>query len=123
VALILLSLATRNSQAQTSDWRAVQNLQPGTLISVKSKHRVKCKFLRATDDAVSCEIIRGGLLGVATKAPPDLMFNRQSVREVRLEHADGSNAAIGAVIGAGAGAVFGASGPNTDLNRSASTVV
>ena len=55
------------------------------------------------------------------KAPPDLVIDRQVVREVRLEHTDGSNAAFGAVIGAGA--VFGAAGRNSDLNRGASTAV
>src|SRR5882762_4356309 len=92
VTLVLLSLSASDSQAQTGDWRAVQNLQAGTLISVKAKHRVKCQFLRATDDAVSCEVIRSGLLGTISQAT-DLTFDRQSVREVRLEHTDGSNAA------------------------------
>jgi len=122
-SLILLVLSAQSLQARTGDWRMVESLQAGTLISVKSKHRVKCRFVRATDDALSCEIIRSGLAGAVMKGPPDLICDRQSVREVRLEHTDGSNAAFRAVIGAGAGAVVGAAGHNTDFNRSASTVV
>ncbi len=60
---------------------------------------------------------------MVSKVPDDLTFDRRRIREVRLEHSNGSNALVGAAIGGGAGAVFGAVGPNTDLNKGASTVV
>jgi hypothetical protein len=44
--------------AQTRDWQAVKNLQPGTRISVRSDHlfiRNTCFFLSATDDQLVCE--------------------------------------------------------------------
>ena len=121
--LVVLSLFASTAQSQTGDWYAGENLQTGTLISVRAKHRVKCTFVAATTDRVTCQLITEGLLGTVSQAAIKMSFDRQSVREVRLEHSDGSNAAVGAVIGAGAGAVFGAVGRNTDLNRGASTVV
>ena len=123
VALVLVSLLASTAQSQTGDWHAVENLQTGTLISVRAKHRVKCTFVAATADMVTCQLITGGLLGTVSKAAIKMIFDRQNVREVRLQHSDGSNTAVGAVVGAGVGAVFGAVGRNTDLNRGASTVV
>ena len=116
-------LLASTAQAQTGDWRLVQNIQVDTVISVQTQHRVKCAFLYATDTEVVCRPVHRGLAGLAGIGPSEFRFERQRVREVRLEHSDGHNAAVGAAIGAGAGAVFGAVGRNTVLNRGASTVV
>ena len=118
-----LLLLASSAQAQGSDWRAVEKLQNGSLISVKSKHRVKCTFLYATDDELVCKPIRQGLAGLAAIGPSEFRFDRRNVRDVRFENTDSHNAAVGAAIGAGAGAVFGAVGRNTDLNRGPSTLV
>ena len=74
VTLILLLLSAQNLQAQSGDWHMAESLQAGTLISVRSKHRVKCRFARATDDALSCEIIRSGLAGTVMKRAPILFL-------------------------------------------------
>lgn len=101
-------------QAQSGGWRAVENITPGSRISVKAKHRVRCIFQRATEDELVCERMNRGLLRIA---PPEIELDRPSVREVRLERSDDANAAVGAVIGAGVGAATGASTGNGTSTR------
>lgn len=95
-------------QAQTGDWRAVENLKPGTRISVKARHRILCVFQAATDDELVCKPLRFSRLG-----PAESRFDRQTVREVRLPPNQAKDAWIGAGIGAGAGAITGASRSGT----------
>ena len=101
------------AQAQTGDWQAVENLKPGTRISVKARHRVRCIFQGATLDELTCK--RSDRLFRTLSS--EIVFDRQSVREVRLERSDEANAAVGAAIGAGAGAAAGASNGNGTLTR------
>jgi hypothetical protein len=111
--LALLILAS-SAQAQTGNWQAVENIKPGSRISVKAEHRVRCIFRYATDDELVCKRIHRGLF---RSAPPEIAFDRPSVREVRLEKSDEANAAVGAAIGAGVGAAAGASNGNGTLTR------
>jgi hypothetical protein len=101
------------AQAQTGDWQAIENLKPGTRISVKARHRVRCVFQRASQDELACERFDR----LFRTLPSKIVFDRQSVREVRLERSNEANAAVGAAIGAGAGAAAGASSGNGTLTR------
>jgi len=67
-AIFFLSAAVllaSTAPAQTGDWQAVKNLQPGTKISVHSAspfHNL-CIFERATDEQLVCEHILHGPAG------------------------------------------------------------
>ena len=93
--LLLSSLAP----AQTGDWQAVKNLQPGTKISVQSGTRfhILCTFEYATDEQLLCERVLRGPRGPVI--PPERTYARAKIREVRFEHSDGTNMATGALIG------------------------
>jgi len=93
------------AQAQAGDWRAVQQLAPGSRISVKIRFHVLCDFEGATDAVLVCEPVRRPTL----MGPGEFRFDRKRVREVRLEHSDDANTAVGAAVGAGVGATVGAS--------------
>ena len=95
--------------AQSGDWQAVRSLRPGTKISVRYQHSFHsmCLFQHATDDQLVCERILRGTSRVLI--PAEAVYQRDKVREVRLEHGDDANIAIGAAIGGGVGAAIGAS--------------
>ena len=104
--------------AQTKDWQAVKNLAPGTKISVHSnRHRFRdtCLFQRATDNQLFCEWELHGLTSILI--PPDVIYQRKEVREVRLEHRNVSNMAMGAAVGGGIGAAAGAAKGGGPLTR------
>ncbi len=90
--LAFLIMASR-TQAQTGDWQAVENVRPGSRISVRAKYRVRCIFQRATQDELVCERIQSGLIRISLS---EITFDRWSVREGRLEPSDEANAAVGA---------------------------
>jgi hypothetical protein len=72
-ALLLASTAP----AQTGDWQAVKNLQPGTKISVHSAgpfHNL-CVFERATDEQLVCEHILHGPRGAFI--PSEYVYERK----------------------------------------------
>jgi uncharacterized protein YcfJ len=92
----------------------VKNLWPGSTISVRATHRIKCIFRLATDDALICDPIQRGLILLG---PTEVTIDRKSVREVRREHSEGANEVAGAAIGAGIGAVIGASTGNGTVTR------
>ena len=100
-SLLVVLLLGPNAQAQTGDWRAVRNLQPGARIMVKTQHRYPCIFVSATEDELFCDVPQHRLTGL----PPRMTFSRQEVREVRREPNQAKDAWIGAGIGAGAGAI------------------
>jgi hypothetical protein len=113
-AALLLASA---SLAQTGDWQAVKNLQPGTKISVRSAslfHNL-CIFERATDEQLVCEHILHGPRGAFI--PSEHVYERKRIREVRLEHSDAANMATGAAIGGGIGATVDASATSGVLTR------
>ncbi|MGH9731363.1 MAG: GntR family transcriptional regulator [Candidatus Acidiferrales bacterium] len=80
--------------------------------------RLNCYFERATEDQLVCQPLqrRAPVIGPWTypvplprqPSPPDYVFERQKVQEVRLEHSEGVNELIGAAIGGSAGAALGA---------------
>ena len=97
---------TSSAQAQPGGWRAVENLKPRSRISVKVHLRTICFFVRATHDELVCELPADHRIPFG---PSQLTFDRQSIREVRLEHGEAADAALGAAIGGGVGAAVGAS--------------
>ncbi len=109
VVLVVIAL-TWSARAQTGDWRTVKRLPPGTRISVKAGrspiHSIICLFERASDDTLVCERVLSG--STRRVVPPEAVYERAGVREVRLERSDASNIAVGAVLGGGVGATLGA---------------
>jgi hypothetical protein len=104
-------------QAQTGDWRAVESLAPGTRISVKIRFHMQCNVTRVTDAALMCELVHERI------RPGEMTFNRKLIREVRLEHSDQANTAIGASLGGGVGVTVGASLGNRSLDRPVGALV
>ena len=115
------------AQAQTGDWQAVKNLQPGTKISVRSDHsfiRNACFFLSATDEQLVCErAVHARRRMIIPPIPSEAIYERNRVREVRLEHSEAANTMAGAGIGAGIGAALGASANNGTMTRGGSTLL
>src|SRR5450631_3391955 len=94
-AVLLVSTAN----AQTGDWEAVKNLPPGTRISVRSGHlfiRNTCFFLSATDDQLVCErALYSRRHMIVPPIPPEAVYERNRVREVRLGHGESVNMLAG----------------------------
>ena len=103
LSMLVMFMFGSSAQAQAGDWQAVMNLKSGTLISVKARHRVRCRFELASPDELVCKPPQFFHIG-----PSKITIDRQSVREVRLAHSDGPNVGVGMAIGAGVGAVAGA---------------
>jgi hypothetical protein len=98
--------------AQTGDWQSVMDLQPGTSISVKAGHFFAhnlCTLQSVNDETLVCERIQHGPGAFRVSPVHVFRYNRKIVREVRLEHSDEANTALGAAVGAGAGVAIGAS--------------
>ena len=108
-AVFVVLLFGSNAHARTGDWRAIQNLQPGARIMVKTQHRHPCIFVSATDDELFCDIPQHWRLGL----PPGMTFSRREIREVRKLPNQAKDAWIGAGIGAGAGAIIAGAGSRT----------
>jgi hypothetical protein len=113
--------AQRQASPQTqtraaSDWRAVQNIQRGSVISVKAPglRHARCYFDYADEQALYCVRVQHGSLRLH---PPGITVPRRDAQEVRLEHSEAANAAAGAAIGAGAGAAIGAGTGDRTLTR------
>jgi len=121
--LLTIPLLTSIALAQTGDWQAVKNLQPGTNISVRtaSPFHNLCVFEHATDEQLVCERTPRGPRGAFI--PPERVYPRKRIREVRLEHSDAANTAIGAAIGGGIGVAVGASVGNGTLTRGGGTLL
>ncbi len=107
VTLVLfLFVCVPASGRQVGSWQAVEDLDPGTRISVK-EHRgfpaFPCNFERADDQVLVCSTVHPVPFG-----PRRFTFKRGSVRRVRLEYSDAFNARVGGAIGFGAGATIGA---------------
>jgi hypothetical protein len=109
--LILLFLAVNtHAKAKAGDWRAVENLEPGTHVIVKAQRKYACTVEGANEDQLVCWVHQRRSFRTISIAIP-----RAEIREVRKlpEPHPGRDAWIGAAIGAGAGAIAGASdGPN-----------
>jgi hypothetical protein len=136
ISLLLLTALPPHAQAKkrTSEgnWQVVQNLSIGTPISVKARApHLMCYFERATDDALFCQPLRRR--GPATSRrpypspfplplppqPAEYVFKRQEIREIRLEHSEGTNQMLGALTVGGVMAAIGAArnGNSSGLTR------
>lgn len=104
-------------QAQTGDWQVVQNLQPGTRLTVKGRKTYLCSVEYATEDELVCE----GRRPFAMRRPPSAAIPRAEIHEIRLEPSQSKHGCIGAVIGAGVGAAVGAS-KNKGVRRAGALV-
>jgi hypothetical protein len=105
IVSILLTLWLMGSLAgaQSQDWQVVEELKPRTLISVEDMHRIihdTCRFQGVVDGQLLCEYSSHPF------GSNEIAFRQQSVRAVRKEH---NSTLIGLAIGAGAGAIIGAS--------------
>jgi hypothetical protein len=100
------------AQSQSTDWQSVKRIHPGTRISVKTRLRSICDFITATDETLVCEAAHPGLIPI-----PQFRLERNKVREVRLEHSDTTNNAVGAAVGGSVGAAGGAMAANKTLTR------
>jgi hypothetical protein len=109
LAAVLLLLSVPAALAQKGDWQVVKNIPPGAAISVKYRGlfiHVRCIFQSATDDRLVCaRILRGRSVVLI---PAEVSYERAKIQEVRLEHSDTSNMALGAAIGAAVGGALGA---------------
>jgi hypothetical protein len=113
-SMLALFMLGSSLQAQTGDWRAVKNLEPGTHIIVKAQRGYYCRVEGATDDQLVCEVQKRRSLRHVTLTIP-----RAEVREVRTLPNQAKSAWIGAGIGAGAGAIAGGSGSRTSRGANA----
>jgi uncharacterized protein (DUF736 family) len=107
-----------------SDWRIVEAIPLGTIISVDAgRGWHHCVFERADDNYLECSIDapRFPISLPALMVPPQIL-RRESVVKVRLENPYAS-AAAGAGIGAVAGAILGAVGNNQGGGRGGQAVI
>jgi hypothetical protein len=107
----LTFLCVASAPAQSGDWKVVQQLTPGTPISVKYGRfwiHNRCLFENATQDVLVCERVLYGTNRLFI--PPEAVYRRKLVREVRLERSDASNIAFGAAVGGAVGGALGAAG-------------
>ncbi|MFZ0637989.1 MAG: hypothetical protein WA755_08820 [Candidatus Acidiferrales bacterium] len=101
--LIIQPIAA-SAQAQKGDWRAVEELPYGAYITVKTQYRFACMFQSATDAELICGHGRGRF---GAPGAGEMKIDRASVREVRYEHMDHGNPAIGVAVGGALGAAVG----------------
>jgi hypothetical protein len=115
VTVLVMLLSVPGARAQKGDWKAVENLAPGTRISVKTAVRLICFFESATDDELVCSMHPPGPgLGISYER----RYDRSRIRDVRLEYSEAADIAIGATVGGGAGAIVGAvAGGNGTVTR------
>lgn len=121
VLFMALSIpALGNNISSKRSWRAVQSLNPGTPISVKTYSlHLLCYFEHATAEELVCEPLAPGFLRTPPPGPypyprpyprtaAEYVFQRSLVQEVRLEHSEAANEMIGIGIGGAIGAGVGA---------------
>jgi hypothetical protein len=94
------ALLVANASAQSSDWSTVQSLPSGTKLTVELSHRQfgHCFVDEISDRRLECTFGRWPLSRRRA-------FPRDQIRAIFIAR---NTAAVGAVVGAGTGAVFGA---------------
>ena len=92
--------AQAQAQTQTGDWRAVENLEPGSHVIVKAQRRYACTVEGATESELTCWVHRRRPFRIVS-----IVIPRSEIREVRTLPNQAKDAWIGAGIGAGAGAI------------------
>jgi Uncharacterized protein conserved in bacteria len=94
-----------NPQVQKGSWIFVQNLEAGTLITVKKTRGVElCHFARASEDDLECRTVGDPYL---LRRAKNVTIPRNDIREVRLPPNQTRHGWAGAGIGAGVGAGLG----------------
>ena len=88
------------ADGQTNDWRSVENLAPGTTISVVKRTRLDCDLVNVTDSELTCDHSIAGDMR-------RYVFKREQVREVRLEMPQHNQWVKGAAVGAAIGGLLG----------------
>jgi hypothetical protein len=94
--MVSLALASSAICAQTGDWQTVETLKPGTVVSIKTRHRYLCTVDHVTSRELVCQP-RGARI---VPSPLSAGFPRAEIREIRLEHNQLKDAWIGAGVGA-----------------------
>ena len=133
-SLALFALLAPYLHAQTGDWNAVENLAPGTSMSVKGRghFHLMCTFVQANDDRLVCArpahyqpiLTRRFPFPVPTPIQgPYYFFDRRQIRDVRLEHSRANNALIGAAVVGGAFAAVGANSDSGTLTRGGGAIL
>ena len=88
--LLLASPLTSSAADRKPDWKAVQNISPGTHILVTANGGRYCAFQRATEDQLFCTM---NYPGSTYRGPhPDYVFSRAEVRDVCVGEAAFCNA-------------------------------
>lgn len=116
--LLFTFLSVASARAQSRNWNVVEQLAPGTPISVKYGRfwlHNRCVFERATEEVLVCERVSYGMSRLFI--PPVAEYRRKLVREIRLEHSDASNIAFGAALGGAVGGALGAAGSGDTHTR------
>ena len=104
-----------SAEAQTGNWRAVENLPPGRQISVKAQRRYFCVLESTNDSELVCEVHLRRTPRTSTITIPQAEV--REVREARTLPNQRKSALIGAGIGAGGGAIV--AGVNSTTSRGA----
>jgi len=82
--------------AQTNDWRTVEQLKPGTPISIVEHGRQECELDSVTDSELICVM-------PMSRITRKLVYARSQIQEVRREMPDHNSIIVGAIAGGIAG--------------------
>lgn len=110
IVFVIVSLLLQPTiRGQSGDWQAVEKLRPGDQVWVTTQRRLLCTVERVTDDELICEVHRRRI-GLTTLTIP-----RSEVAQIRVfvKPNQAREAAVGGLIGLGAGAALGASSDNS----------
>ncbi|MGA8026234.1 MAG: hypothetical protein WB992_03755 [Bryobacteraceae bacterium] len=86
-------------EGQANDWLSVEELAPGTPISVVTRGRRGCEVVRVTDSELICDRSIG-------EAHRTFVLARGEVLEVRLEEPEHNQMIAGAITGVVVGGLY-----------------
>lgn len=99
LAALLLG-ASAQAKTKNGDWRAVEDLVPGTHVIVKAQSKYACTVEGANEDQLVCWVHQRRSFRTVS-----IVIPRAEIREVRTLPNQAKDAWIGAGIGGAAGAV------------------
>lgn len=108
ILLLLASLLVSSAAAQLENWENVRKLPTGTKIKIQLKSGRTfghCFVTAVSDSTLTCSIRGGGPFGMWSR---ERVYPRDNVKAVFHVH---NGPLIGATVGAGAGAILGATKP------------